>query len=1295
MATSSAALVADGALLPYVPRLLGRWAPTSDDDRHMRVSGSVAFVDISGFTRLTERLARKGKVGAEEMSDILSATFAGLLAEARDDGADLVKWGGDAVLLLFQGPDHAQRAARAAHRMRARLRVIGRLPTTSGMVVLRMSVGVHSGDFDFFLVGDPHVHRELLISGPAASITAQTEAAAAAGQIGLSPTTAALLDARLLGPALLDGRLLRSAPVLEYVASAEPPTTQIDPLGVLPPPIRTHLLSGSVEPEHRLITVAFVQFSGTDELITSAGPGALAAALDDVVRNVQRACADHDVTFFETDINRDGGKIMLTAGAPRSADHDEERMLRVARQVLDRAGRLPLRIGINRGHVFAGDFGPSFRRTFSVKGDAINLAARVMGKAVPGQALATTEVVARSQTLFSTTELPPFMVKGKSQPVRAVEIGELIGARNEDRVVLPLFGRTDEMAVLNRAMDKVRGDQGGLVDLVGEPGIGKSRLVAELLSGVEDLPVVKAVGEQYESSTTYFPLRRLLRDILGVPADAVADEVAGRLMGRVAADAPDLLPWLPLLGIVMDVELPSTRETEELDDQFRKTRLEEVVSELLGALLRQPTVLVIEDAHLIDESTADLMRRLAGTLQSRPWLILVTRRDEATGFIPEASEWATSIRPSPLDPPAALQFVQVALDDHPLPPQALSALVQRGGGNPMFLEALVRDAGRSRSVADLPESVEGLVTSQIDRLDPSDRTVLRYAAVLGIAIDETALDSLLDEHDVRVAAGAIRRLSDFVVREPTGSLRFRNALMRDVAYEGLPYGRRKILHDQVGQAIEGTSFTPESQCEVLSLHFFHAGRHERAWHYSVLAGERALAKFAHGQAIEFFARAAQSSPHHAGAGPLEIARVYEQLADSRWLVGLPQDAAEAYALARKQLRGDPVRLAGIIEKEARIEQRRGQHSQAMRRISRGLHDLEGLAGQAAATARSLLARRYAFSRFNQGRVDDALHWATLAAREAEESVDKDTLAQAYEILNGIYAGSGREEPLPYGRLALQAYVELGNLRHQGWCLNNLATQDFTSGRWNESSENLRLATDIFRRIGDTAAEANTSYNLAELLVRQGRYAEAADVVPGVLRIARAVEDDELVALAQREQARIMAASGDVDGAVTQLHDARTRFELLGESSEVLASDLALVEVLQDAGRVAEASDVLDARHRRWPGPRRNAAPPRRPPAPRLQTPGGSPTGAGRRPGGRRAGGRPLRAGPDAARPGPRRRPRRQSVGGGHAARRGDPRLDRCHPHRVTRPAQPMPTLMSCGVSKYRCVSPEPSRLLCT
>ena len=1177
MASTTAGMASgvDGLLLPYVPALLLNWAPTGTDDRHMRVNGSVAFVDISGFTRLTERLARKGKVGAEEMSDILSATFAGLLAEARDDGADLVKWGGDAILLLFQGPDHALRAVRAAHRMRAMLRIIGRLPTTSGNVTLRMSVGVHSGDFDFFLVGDADIHRELLISGPAASITADTEAAAAAGQIGLSRATASLLEPRLLGPPLLDGRLLRSAPVLEPAPLAPTASAVTDPVQVLPPPIREHLLGGAVDPEHRLITVAFVQFSGTDDLLLEGGPSALAEALDDVVRNVQGACANHDVTFFETDINRDGGKIMLTAGAPRSADHDEERMLRVARVILDRAGRLPLRIGINRGHVFSGDFGPSFRRTYSVKGDAINLAARVMGKAVPGQALATLEVLARSQTVFQTTELAPFMVKGKTQPVRAAALGALVGARSVDRPDVPLVGRVHEMKVLREALDDARSGRGRLVEIVGGAGIGKSRLVAELLSGRDDVRVVRAPCEQYESSTAYFPFRRLLREVLAVPPETDGEQLAAQLVDRVATLAPHLMPWVPLLGIPLDISLPPTPETAELDEKFRKGRLEEVLTELLGYLLPTPTAMVIEDAEVMDDASADLLQRLVDRIADRPLLIVVTRRDQEGGFTPDPDSDFSSLHPTPLDAAAAVALVQAALDDHPMTPQALAALAQRGGGNPMFLEALVLEAARSGSVAQLPESVEGLITSQIDRLDPADRTVLRYAAVLGIMVDEDALRDLLDEHDARVPTGAVERLADFLVRERPGRIRFRNALMRDVAYEGLPFRQRKVLHEQVGQAIERASAHPESQCELLSLHFFHAGRHERAWRYSVLAGERALAKFAHGEAIDFFARAAQSTPHHADVPPGELARVYELLADSRWLVGMPQGAAESYALARRFLRGDPVRLAGIIEKEARIDQRRRKHSLAMRRISRGLHELDGVSGRRAAIARSLLARRYAHSRFSQGRIDEALHWADRAAADAEEALDKDALAQAYEMLNAIYAGSGRDEPLPYGRLALQAYTELNNLPRQGHCLNNLATQDYDAGRWNESLANLHRATDIFRRIGDTASEGNASYNQAELMVRQRRYDEALALLPDVLRIARAVEDDELAALTHRELGRALAGSGDLEAGLAMLAEARTAFETLGEPAEVLDADLARIEALQDTGRADDAGDLLE------------------------------------------------------------------------------------------------------------------------
>ena len=197
-------------MLPYVPRLVVDWLRTTPEVLYRPVEGSLVFVDISGFTKLAERLAKKGKVGAEELSDTLNATFAELLSVAYDYGAGVIKWGGDAVLLLYDGDDHEARACRGAAEMQRAIRRVGRIRTESGTVVLRMSIGVNTGVFDFFLVGESH--RELLIAGSAATETTLLEADADAGEVGISPATAAQLPARNVGAAKGPGFLLRGLP---------------------------------------------------------------------------------------------------------------------------------------------------------------------------------------------------------------------------------------------------------------------------------------------------------------------------------------------------------------------------------------------------------------------------------------------------------------------------------------------------------------------------------------------------------------------------------------------------------------------------------------------------------------------------------------------------------------------------------------------------------------------------------------------------------------------------------------------------------------------------------------------------------------------------------------------------------------------------------------------------------------------------------------------------------------------------------------------------------------------------
>ena len=236
-------------LQPYLPRLVRYWNESDSGRLHRSVEGSMVLMDISGFTKMSERLARHGNVGAEEVTEVIDTTFGRLLPAAYTHGANLLKFGGDAQLLLFTGEGHPLRAAAAAHDMRAELRRIGGFATSAGKVVLRMSIGVHTGTFDFFLVGASH--QELIVAGPAATRTVQMEAAASAAQILVSPETAALLPRSCIGAASGPGCLLRRSPRAEQTGFRPARSPDVDLQQYIPRGLRQTLLDTTINPEHR------------------------------------------------------------------------------------------------------------------------------------------------------------------------------------------------------------------------------------------------------------------------------------------------------------------------------------------------------------------------------------------------------------------------------------------------------------------------------------------------------------------------------------------------------------------------------------------------------------------------------------------------------------------------------------------------------------------------------------------------------------------------------------------------------------------------------------------------------------------------------------------------------------------------------------------------------------------------------------------------------------------------------------------------------------------------------------
>ena len=399
------------------------------------------FADVSGFTKLSERLARLGAEGAERISEAIGTSFTSLLAVAYANGGGLLKFGGDALLLFFEGDEHAERALRAAVGMRRALRAAGPVVAPGARTTLRMSMGVHSGTLALCLAG--RSHREPVVAGPAVTTTLRMEKAASAGEIVLSPSLAATLPARLVGAPRGPGLLLRAAPRGPDFAPAEPPLPAGAPIADgVPVAVRRHVLGGGGAPEHRLVTVAFVRYAGVDALVERA-PYAAGAALDALLTVAQLACEEHEVALLCADGEADGGKLMLVAGAPRAVGDEEERMLLTLRAIADAGGSLPLQLGVNRGRAFTGDIGPDYRRTYTAMGDVTNLAARLAAKAPAGGIYATAGVLERSALRFDHTRIPPLALKGKARPVDAWSVGAARGReRSSERQERPtLVGR--------------------------------------------------------------------------------------------------------------------------------------------------------------------------------------------------------------------------------------------------------------------------------------------------------------------------------------------------------------------------------------------------------------------------------------------------------------------------------------------------------------------------------------------------------------------------------------------------------------------------------------------------------------------------------------------------------------------------------------------------------------------------------------------------------------------------------------------------------------------------------------
>jgi class 3 adenylate cyclase/tetratricopeptide (TPR) repeat protein len=1119
----------------------------------------MAFVDISGFTAMSERLAPEGRAGAEQVTEVMNATFERLLDVGYAYGGGLLKFGGDALLLFFEGEQHERRATRASYEMRRALRAIGRPRTTAGPVTLRMHVGIHSGEFLFVLAGS--THRELVVTGAAAATTVAMEGSAEAGEIVVSDTTAAALPAGTLGEARAGGRLLVGSPPASQALEPLPDVRDLPLEECVPVLVRDHVTAGVAEPEHRSAAVGFVRVHDVAVLEREQGPAAAATALADIVETLQAAADEHDVCFLESDIDGEGARFILVAGAPRATESDLAHLLRTLRTALDKGTRLPVSIGVNRGRVFAGEVGAPFRRTYTILGGTAALAARLMAKAERGELLAPRDVVAEAG--FDTGAPRALALKGLAEPVQAVAVGAARAvAHAAPAPSMPLVGRQRELAVMTAALAPVRMGFGTMVELVGEAGVGKTRLLQEFRAQATDLVRMGARCDEYERATPYFLFRGLLRNLVGLEADGATETNTAALRAFVERVSPDLLPWIPLLALPLDVTVESTQEVDDLQPAFRRARLHGVMETLLGAILDTPTLILFEDVHWIDEASAMLLRHLGATNATRPWAICTTRRPGNEGFVAAGGTppvAAMTILLEPLLDDEAAELVRAAAGDR-LDDAAVAAVVRRAGGNPLFLQELIDTAEADE---ELPDTVDAVVTTRIDRLAPPDRALLRWASVLGVTFDGSVIEDVLQGDPA--AAGdsdAWERLSEFVERDPyvPGGFRFRHALIRDAAYQGLAVRRRRELHQSVGETLERRAGSDvDEAAELLSLHFSLAGDAARTWRYSLAAGTRAKAKFANVEAAEFYRRALHVAKT-VGVDRTEQASVWEALADVSTLAGHLGDARAALAEARRlAARADQ---PALMLKEGLLREEQGAYSEALRWYTRGERALDDVADEtrrAQLAVELMLAR--AQIRFRQGRYDDALRGTRLVIEGANALGDLRTLAHAYYLSHVIHTLRGSPERHAFRGLALPIYEEIGDLVGQATVLNNLGIEAYYEGRWDEARDLYERSRTLRERTGDVINVATTTNNVGEIDSDQGRYAEAEARFREALRIADTAGQRFIAAMVRGNLGRVAVRAGRFDEADELLAGAMTALDEMGAEPFALEMQARRAELL--------------------------------------------------------------------------------------------------------------------------------------
>lgn len=949
---------------------------------------------------------------------------------------------------------------------------------------------------------------------------------------------------------------LRGGVVIRLVAPVEPapwPALSPDALAEdlirpwLLPPVYARIKEGrsflaELRPQ---VTSLFLRFTGLDY----DGDDLAGEKLDAFICWVETVINRYDGYLIQLTVGDKGSYLLAGFGAPVAHEDNAVRAVAAALDLRARAtsfeGINEVQVGLSAGTMWTGACGGAGHRTYSVMGNETNMAARLMQKAAPGQILVTGQVVHSGRLTYHFQSLESIQVKGRNEPLPVWEVlGRQQQASSEwSLFVRPVVGRRNELALLNAALAAVQAGQGRVVRLGGEAGMGKSHLAAQFSQSAQaaghGVRLAAGAPQSITRTATYQPWRQIFRTLLEL--EDCSDQEAMASIAALAAQHSDWSLRLPLLGDLLELPIPDNATTTVLDAGTRQKALFSLVVEMVQTWARQkPLLLVIENAHWMDEASLALAQTIARqAVSTAPVLFLLVHRTEMAMDLSVLSDLASpaqqvsvALDAMPQDDVAELVRERLGA---PATPLLLSVLQELAQGNPFFIDELIdamqqggqiiqQDDGRWQMAPEIldilraatflieqdgqavlkaeadfaaisigvPDSIQSVLLSRLDRLPESHKVTLKVSSVIGHYFnlfvlarahpDDKGLAELRAEAEAMEAAEVVHE------EEPERSIyAFRHHSMQEVAYETLLYAQRLELHQKVAQVL--AELTPDATIPI-AHHAFLGEVWPLSLRYNRQAGEQTMRLYANRQSIEFFQRALQSAQHLPEAETAEDRkRIHLALGELMVSTGR-YDAGDEQLLTALTLAltlGDRESEALACRWLGRSHELRADYPAALEWLDRGLATLRGMDSTEEAEI-SLIA---GLIHSRQGQYEQTVLLCERSLQVADRLRDAAVRARAYNLMGIVDRRRGDgEAAINRFRQSLAQYEALDNVYGLATSHNLIANGLFMQGQWRESDEQYRQSLALFTQMGDLYNQVFVNNNLGGSALKQGRLDQA-------------------------------------------------------------------------------------------------------------------------------------------------------------------------------------------------------------